>query len=120
MSERFIKGIIHLLIVVLLSTVLSPTFGRETSESQATHGHDVVALVDYHDGSVAQHQNDDDSHHHHGCAGHLLSHLQGQLSDPFVFAILDPSGSVLPGPASDFSSYLPEGLDRPPLVPVLA
>lgn len=119
MCLRTVRRIACLLIAVLFATVLSPSFAWEASASQAAHGHDVVALDD-HDGPVAQHQGDEDSHHHHGCAGHLLGHLQGQLSDPFVFASLDPSGSVLPEPASDFSSSLPERLDRPPLVPALA
>lgn len=118
MLHRVSRKIACLLIAVLLATVLSPSFSWESAASQAAHGHDVVAFDD-HDGS-APHQGDEDSHHHHGCAGHLLSHLQGQLSDPFVFAALDLAGSRLPEPASDFSSPLPERLERPPLAPALA
>ena len=119
MPPRVIRKIIRLLIVVLLSTVLSPSFGWEASASQAAHRHDVLALDD-HDAPTGQHQGDEDTHHHHGCAGHLLGHLQGQMSDPFVFATLDPAGSLLPDPASDFTSPVPERLDRPPLAPALA
>lgn len=117
MLHRVSRKIAYLLIAALLATVLSPSFGWESVASQAAHGHDVAALND-HDGPTGQ--GDEDSHHHHGCAGHLLSHLPGQLSDPFVFTALDLVGSRLPEPASDFSSPLPERLDRPPLAPALA
>lgn len=120
MLHRVSRKIACLLIAALLATVLSPSFGWESAASQAAHGHDVMALNDHDDHGGPAGQGDEDSHHHHGCAGHLLSHLQGQLSDPFVFTALDLVGSMLPEPAPDFSSPLPERLDRPPLAPVLA
>jgi hypothetical protein len=119
MPWHVIRKIASFLMAVLLSTVLSPSFGWEASASPAAHGHDVL-LLDDHDGHAAQHHGDEDSHHHHGCAGHLLGHLQAQLSDPFVFATLDPAGRLRPEPASDFSSLFPERLDRPPLAPLPA
>jgi hypothetical protein len=119
MHERVLRKIACLLIAMLLATVLSPSFGWEAVASQSAHGHGVLAM-DNHDGHAGQHQGDEDSHHHHGCTGHLLGHLLAQLSNPLPFAILDPAGSVFPELPSDFSSRVPERLDRPPLAPALA
>lgn len=119
MPQRALRKIVCLLIAVLLATVLSPSFGWESTASQAAHGHDVLALDD-HDGPAGQHQGGEDSHHHHGCAGHLLSHLQAHLSDSFVLAAPDLAGVMLPEPAADFSSPLPARPDRPPIAPALA
>lgn len=118
MPRRALRQIACFLIAVVLSTVLSPSFGWEAAASQSAPGHDVLALDD-HGGSAGQHQADEDSHHHHGCAGHLLGHLQGQPSDPFIFVTVGPAGSMLPEAASDFSSPFRERLDRPPIVPAL-
>lgn len=108
-----------MLFAILMATVLSPSFGWEASSSRAAHGHEMLALDDC-DTGAAHHQGDEDSHHHHGCAGHVLGHLQVELGHPFVLSVLDLAGSALPAPASDFSSFLPQRLDRPPRASVLA
>ncbi len=124
--RRALRSIAHLLVVILLLTVLSPSFAWEVTAGNSAHGDDAVAIDGRGDagdhGSQANghHRDENTHHHHHGCAGHFLGHLPGHLGEAFAFAMLDPDRSGFPESPAGFSSPFPDRLDRPPRTPILA
>lgn len=110
---RRLRQIAALLLAVLLATVLSPSYAWEASSTQASDGIDLSAFADQ-DG-----QEDplvpEDSHHHHGCAGHMLGHLQAQLTGDFTFVAFESPAGKFPEAVAHFLSHFPDTIDRPPL-----
>ena len=115
--QALLRKISRIVLLVLLATVFSPSFGWEAAESMAAHEH----------ASPAAHQAHGDDHHapaadgcastqHHCCPGHQLGHLQGGIVDalrlPMPAQTADLSGNIV----SRFTSRVPEGLERPPRV----
>ncbi len=126
--QALLRKISRIVLLVLLATVFSPSFGWEAAESMAAHEH----------ASPAAHQAHGDDHHaapaadcdgcpqheadgcattqHHCCPGHQLGHLPGGIVDalrlPMPAQTADLSGNIV----SRFTSRVPEGLERPPRV----
>ena len=118
-----LRIIASLLLAVLLTTVLTPSFGWEASAGQGAHGHDIVALADAgdaHDSRDGDHRGDENAHHHHGCAGHMFSHLLAHFGDVAAFTPPDLDSVVPAEPGHAVPQGFPERLDRPPLAPALA
>lgn len=123
--HRALRKIAYLMLTVLLTTVLSPSFGWEAVAGQSAHGHDIVTSDgggDAHDqdSHAGSHHGNEDSHHHHGCAGHSFDHLPGHLGEAYAFAMPDPDRDSFPESPAGFPSPFPDRLDRPPLAPALA
>lgn len=124
--RRALRSIAQLLVAVLLMTVLSPSFAWEAAAGNSAHGDDTVAVDgsvaagDHHGQADGHHRDEDTHHHHHGCAGHLLGHLPGHLSEAFDFALLDSDRDSFPQSPADFPFPFPDRLDRPPRTPTLA
>ncbi len=124
----FLRRISRILLMVMLATVFSPSFGWEIVEGVAPHDHAVSTLESVADSAVDCH-----GHHaetatahegdhaasssdlsHHCCPGHVLGHLLGGLgadAQPVLFSGRDQS--VSPEHVR-FSSRVPEGFERPP------
>ena len=123
--RRALRSIARLLVVILLMTVLSPSFAWEATAGESAHGHDIVTpdgSGDAHDqdSDAASHHGDEDSHHHHGCAGHSFGHLPGHLGEAFAFPVPDADRDGFPALPADFTSPFPDRLDRPPRASALA
>ena len=105
------------LLLVMLATVLTPSFGFEAVALPAEHEH--AAMLDMHD-QHAEHEipTTDQANaaccadvQHQCCLGHQLAHPQGN-----VLSLLSPDGSAIVPlyRADSFLSRVPEGLERPP------
>lgn len=121
----FKRLITRLLLLVMLSTVFSPSFGWEIVDGVAPHehgvssaggeehsghdGHDMHAAVAGHDEQVACDEQD-----HHCCPGHILGHLPGGLGASGLAVMVTADSFALDGHADRFASRVPEGLERPP------
>ena len=116
----------RLLIMVMLLTVFSPSFGWESAGGMAAHEH-PAALADDHghehghdahvdDGPVhADHaQAVCDDAQHHCCPGHVLGHMPGGLATGLQLPVPDGGNATVDAPQLRFSSRIPEGLERPP------
>ncbi|MCK6412695.1 MAG: hypothetical protein L6Q55_09765 [Azonexus sp.] len=109
----------RIVLLVMLATVFSPTFGWEVIEGSSSHD-DAASLrvlaaaeLDCHehaatgDGAVSDLS-------HHCCPGHVLGHLLGGIGEAGSLAL--PQGGSLPfsRDSGSFTSRIPEGLERPP------
>lgn len=115
----FKRLIARLLLLVMLSTVFSPSFGWEMVDAAAPHEHGMVsyesAVHSGHDGHAPLAAQDDcDDQDHHGCAGHILGHLPGGLGASGMAVMVTADSFALDGHADRFASRVPEGLERPP------
>lgn len=126
------RSITRLLLLVMLTTVFSPTFGWDAVQVMAAHdesapmhgkqvdhaAHDGHAQHDaaMHDGCGSECAGGDScaDNRHHCCPGHVLGHLLGGTSDNLAAAITAGSSVMLVGRDANFSSRVPEGLERPP------
>jgi hypothetical protein len=133
------RSVSRLLMLIMLATVFSPSFGWEAAQGMAAHdrqaaGHGSHEGHDAHHGHAGHdsHTQDHDATMHDGCGdacsgqdacadtlhhccpGHVLGHLlggTGERSAPVIVA----GASVVPvASAACFSSRIPEGLERPP------
>lgn len=124
-------SVTRLLLLLMLATVLSPSFGWQAAQGMATHdqgpamhaSHDAHAG---HDGHAAQGHDScasDCAGHaqepcaetrHHCCPGFILGHLLAGTVDNLMPAIPAGSSAVLIGRDAHFSSRVPDGLERPP------
>lgn len=115
--SRFVS---RCLLLVMLATVFSPSFGWEAVQSMAGHEHDLV-LTDH-----AAHEADDcggcAGHDagaggdtlHHCCPGHVLGHLPAGIGRGLALTPV-PGRDFLPADAVDrYVSRIPDGLERPP------
>lgn len=125
------RSVTRLLLLVMLATVLSPSFGWEAVQGMAPHGgHDEAPAVHSHDvhqayaaetahaacGSdcdmaAAEHCNDS---RHHCCPGVMFGHLLGGPAESFQPAVFAGASAVPVGRDARFSSRVPDGLERPP------
>lgn len=116
--------IARLLLLVMLSTVFSPSFGWEMVDAASPHEHGVSSVgVDEHaghegHGALAVHDDQAacDDQDHHCCPGHILGHLPGSLGGSGLAVMVTADSFALYGHADRFASRVPEGLERPPRV----
>jgi len=124
--HRLLQKISRLMLLVILTTVFSPSFGWEAAEGLATHehatmaGHEVDAM-DHHgaapadcDGCLGHEPAGCAETQHHCCPGHQLAHLQGGIADALQLPMPASATSLSDNAASRFTSRVPEGLERPP------
>lgn len=122
-----LRSIARVVLLVLLATLFSPTFGWEAAAGMAAHGHDASASAhEAHHGDAAAHDvaGGDSCHghdqaaggdpEHHCCPGHIFGHLTGGLGAALQLPVLPAGKSVVDGTQQRFSSRIPEGLERPP------
>ena len=124
--QALLRKISRIVLLVLLATVFSPSFGWEAADGMAAHEH----------ASPAMHETHDDDHHaalaadcdgcpqheadgcattqHHCCPGHQLGHLQGGIVDALHLSLPAQSADLSGNLVSRFSSRVPEGFERPP------
>lgn len=105
-----------LLTGVLLLTLVSPHFSWEAVVGGVAGGQHAVADGT---GDSVFHGCDDDAadpeaHHHHGCAGHQFSHTPVQLGASLAWQPELTRQRATTRRSSDFHSFIPPGLDRPP------
>lgn len=133
--RAFARLISRCLLLVMLLTVFSPSFGREAlsaaglaedaTTAMQSHASMAAAEADC-DGcpghehgapSGATHAEHDHAAlgeaDHHCCPGHMLGHLPGLALD-LKFLLPSSGSAAIDGPASRFSSRIPDGLERPP------
>jgi hypothetical protein len=120
----------RLLIMIMLLTVFSPSFGWESAGGMATHEH-PAALADEighgggHDHGHDAHGDDGpvpadhaqaacDEAQHHCCPGHVLGHMPGGLASGPQLPVPDAGNATVDATQQRFSSRIPEGLERPP------
>lgn len=114
--HAWLRKISRLVLLVMLTTVFSPSFGWEMAEGMAPHGHVMSVEHEHHDDAVAVQMVAEECAEiqHHCCPGHQLGHMQASIVE----------GQNIPLPVADnrlhgfissrFTSYVPEGLERPP------
>jgi uncharacterized protein involved in copper resistance len=104
------------LLLVMLATVISPSFGWETAQGMTEHEHAAMAgMSDQHAG----HEMPADENEaaccpdlqHHCCLGHQLGHPQGNTISQLLPATPAAIATVL---SERFLTRVPEGLERPP------
>ena len=111
----------RLLLLIMLATVFSPSFGWEMIEGSQSHDDSPplnLAQVDHadcHEHTLHDAPNGGELNHH-CCPGHVLGHLPATLSQSPVLTL--PRGSTPPdtGDCAAFSSRPPEGLERLSLI----
>jgi len=120
--------IARLLLLVMLSTVFSPSFGWEMVDAVSPHEHGTAVVVEDHSGhddhadhaSLAAHDEHAaaacDDQDHHCCPGHVIGHLLGGLGAAGLAVMALADSFALDGHADRFASRIPEGLERPPRV----
>jgi len=112
------------LLLVMLTTVLSPSFGWEAVQGMETHD-DMGGMHAMHEAAPAVHDDCDGcpGHEapadcadtlHHCCPGHVLGHLPAGIGESFSLALPDSGRATPHGLEQRFSSRIPEGLERPP------
>ncbi|WP_018410683.1 hypothetical protein [Methyloversatilis thermotolerans] len=106
-----------LLAAVLLVTLLSPHFGWEMVAEQL-EGHGLHAALDAHGHEASPAPpcagTADDESHHHGCAAHQFSHIPGHLMAASTWSPALTRERVASADRTDFRSFFPPRLDRPP------
>ena len=122
--QVWLRKISRLVLLVMLTTVFSPSFGWEAAEAMATHEHAMPAEHEHHDEAMAGlnsangFANDpaDDCADalHHCCPGHQLGHMQASIVEGLTMPLPVASSRVSGLVSSQFTSYVPEGLERPP------
>lgn len=114
--QRWLRNISRLVLLVMLTTVFSPSFGWEAAEAMAAHEHAMPAEHEHHDAAPVVLNSTDDcvDAQHHCCPGHQLGHMQASIVEGLTMP-LPVAGSRVSGfVSSQFTSYVPEGLERPP------
>ncbi|MDP2805856.1 MAG: hypothetical protein Q8O24_07920 [Gallionellaceae bacterium] len=104
MTPKLTTSVLHLLLAVLLSTFMSPSFAWEMIDSHSDEIHLMASGdLDQHEDVAAHHH-----HHHesegdsaHSQIGHLLSHLPGMIDQTLLTpTVIATSGGI---PAGDYS-----------------
>lgn len=124
--HALLRTLSRCLLLVMLATVFSPSFGWEAVQGMETHDdmggmHEMHAL---HEAPVAHDDCDGCPGHeapadcadtlHHCCPGHVLGHMPAGIGERFALALPESGKAVLDGQEHRFSSRIPEGLERPP------
>lgn len=122
--QVWLRKISHVLLLVMLTTVFSPSFGWEAAEAMAVHEHGMPAEHEHHDDAMAAldsangfaNDSADDCVDalHHCCPGHQLGHMQASIVEGLTMPLPVASSRVNGLVSSQFTSYVPEGLERPP------
>lgn len=119
----------RLLIMIMLLTVFSPSFGWESAGGMAAHEH-PAALADEHGHDHHGHDAHGDAGpvdadhaqpvcgdgQHHCCPGHVLGHMPGGLTAGLSLPTPDGDNAPVDARQGSFSSRIPDGLERPPRV----
>lgn len=85
-----LRSIARLILLVLLATVFSPTFGWESTAGMSAHDHSALADEAHHDAGSHDLADNEGCHghdqaasggdlEHHCCPGHVFGHLTGGL-----------------------------------------
>ena len=112
----------RLLIMIMLLTVFSPSFGWESAGGMAAHEHPEVLADDqahHHDAAASDieaAQSACDDAQDHCCPGHILGHMPGGLVAGLQLPLPDGANAAVDAMQRPFSSRVPEGLERPPRV----
>lgn len=125
MSALF-RHICRCLLLVMLATVFSPSFGWEAAQAVAEHEHSAMAAdADHHaahdalcggNGCGEQDAAPCADSQHHCCPGHQLGHLPGGVAAAQLLQ-MPPVTQLIGGDIDTrFSTRVPEGLERPPRV----
>ena len=114
-----LRSIARIVLLVLLATVFSPTFGWETAAGMDAHDHSVSAPEAHHDaGDDGCHGHDQPASgsdlEHHCCPGHVFGHLTGGLGAALQLPLSPGGKAAVDGTQQRFSSRIPDGLERPP------
>ncbi|WP_371322705.1 hypothetical protein VX159_09780 [Dechloromonas sp. ZY10] len=116
----FSRMLSRILLMVMLATVFSPSFGWEIVEGSLPHD-DAAAmrLVAATDGECHGHVQNDEAGatsdlSHHCCPGHVLGHLLGGVGEVGRLALPQAASLPVARDSGPFSSRIPEGLERPP------
>ena len=114
--QVWLRNISRLVLLVMLTTVFSPSFGWEAAEAMASHEHAMPAEHDHHDDAMAALNTADDcvDTQHHCCPGHQLGHMQANIVDGLTMPLPDMTNRITGFVSSQFTSFVPEGLERPP------
>jgi hypothetical protein len=129
--RSLLRSVTRLLLLVMLTTVFSPTFGWEAAQGMATHdqGPAMHASHDAHAGHEGHAEQGHDTcasdctghaqepcadTRHHCCPGFILGHLLGGTVGNVMPVIPAGNSVVLNDRDAHFSSRVPEGLERPP------
>ena len=129
--QALLRKISHVMLLVMLATVFSPSFGWEAAAGMAQHEHASAAAHEEHgeehyaapavdcDG-CPQHEPDGcATTQHHCCPGHQLGHLQGGIVAALPLPLPAQTAKLSVGTTSRFTSRVPEGLERPPRSPAV-
>ena len=118
-----LRSIARILLLVLLATVFSPTFGWESAAGAGAHDHSV-RLHDVHHEAGTHDSSAHVDHHgyeqaggdldNHCCLGHVLGHLSAGLGATLQLPFAPAAQAAVAGSQQRFSSRVPDGLDRPP------
>ncbi len=108
---RFISS---LMIAVLLSTFLSPSFAWEAVAAQATHA-EADSASDPRSGTDGH--EDAESHVVHGCAGHVLGHLAALSKPPGAIQFGDDAQARIPERQRPLCQITPKRVEHPPELP---
>lgn len=129
MSALF-RSVSRLLLLVMLATVFSPSFGWDAVQGMTGHDHPAAGHAGHHDhdghvhdaaaprdgcgGECAAGAESCADTPHHCCPGHVFGHLLAGLGAGVSTAIAVGGAAVPVGSDSRFSSRIPDGLERPP------
>jgi hypothetical protein len=114
--QVWLRKISRLVLLVMLTTVFSPSFGWEAAEAMSPHEHAMPAEHEHHDDAMAALNTADDcvDTQHHCCPGHQLGHMQANIVDGLTMPLPDATNRITGFVSSQFTSFVPEGLERPP------
>lgn len=132
--RRFSRLLSRCLLLVMLTTLFSPSFAGEVvgvfALTESMHeSHDHAAMAEPHGqqdgpcvdcpehaaaGDMALHDDCDRDVDHHCCPGHVLGHLAGALGAMPAALPTAGSSSTLDRSVRRFSSRSVDGLERPP------
>jgi hypothetical protein len=114
--QIWLRKISRVVLLVMLATVFSPSFGWEAAEAMSSHEHAVATEHEHHDDAMAAVSPAEDcaDTQHHCCPGHQLGHMQASIVKGLNLPLPVADNRLNGFLSSRFTSYVPEGLERPP------
>ena len=120
-----LRSIARVVLLVLLATVFSPTFGWESTAGMSSHDHSALPDEAHHDAASHDVADSEGCHghdqaagsgdiEHHCCPGHVFGHLTGGLGAALQLPLSPGGKAAVDGTQQRFSSRSPDGLERPP------